>query len=206
MAREQTAWQAAELARLLEGYDKGEPWSKVALDIGRTRNAVIGKAHRLRMFKGGEGKAVARAPRVRGSPSLKLVEALMGKGVPHETETDKGPAPAKAKVRNDEAPAPAIVREHSGGQKGVAHPKVGKAPMSKEPVDIHALRGSRCRWPLWAFGEHAGLYCGAGIEGLGPYCAEHARIAYTRKDQADDRRHTAVQGANVPRPAFIARR
>lgn len=50
----QFPWKKEHVERMQAAYAGGESWTIVAEEFGITRNSVIGKAHRLGLFKGAE--------------------------------------------------------------------------------------------------------------------------------------------------------
>lgn len=143
--REQTS--ATELAHELSGM------------AGRavTRNAVLGKVHRL---------------------------GLTGAGAkPHHTrpEHDKRERAVAAPVSVSVQPAAAstfMARLEAVKIEPSPEPPswaVGGVPMF--PEGPAALPMTACRWPLW--GEtRTGMVCGATCKDGKPYCAAHCKIAY----------------------------
>lgn len=152
---------------------KGDPWPQelvermmslmkdgtrtipqMASELGVSRNAVIGKMHRLKMAVSGSFK-----PRPKGrTPKPKLIG--------HSDRFD--PERAKARVRK---PMPQFVAEPV-----VRRPIDVPVPPSLN-FSLVALTDKHCHWPHgdgpnWDF-------CGHPVED-GPYCAAHKRLAVGR--------------------------
>jgi GcrA cell cycle regulator len=172
------SWTDERVEHLKKMWLDGLSASQIANELahGITRNAVIGKVHRLGLS--GRVKSPAPAPvRVRA------------KGRP-EVETQSPSAPVShgnlalaADVRPAVAPAPRSAKEDV------------VIPMS-ERVSIMELRESMCRWPLGDPASSEFRYCGAKMQvGLGPYCTYHARIAYQpAQDRRRERERRAARG------------
>jgi hypothetical protein len=119
-----------------------------------TRNAIIGKCHRLKL-----SLANAKGRReFAQEPKRKFAQEPKRKG--------KRPWPVAAwppwKPRQRDKKA----ADASGSQ----------------PVPITHLTEKTCRWPLWAQDTPSSLrmYCGAeAVEGLA-YCPHHGRLAYVK--------------------------
>lgn len=80
-----------------------------------------------------------------------------------------GPRPATAELKCSETPKVARVKSR----------RTESAPLvvGVSSVDFMELQAYHCRWPLGGTGEHS-RYCGARALPTGPYCAEHAGVAY----------------------------
>ena len=145
----QATWTEARVERLRAGVIAGLTCSQIAAEIGVTRNAVIGKIHRLGLGLG--RKPGALAGEIRAAPAR-----------PRERQTRVARI-----LRAIEARAPCPVDT-------LTLPTVASA----QRCSLLDLTGGRCRWPLSDPGKDDFAFCGndavAGIS----YCVGHARIAY----------------------------
>jgi GcrA cell cycle regulator len=138
--------------------------SEIAEHIGGlTRNAVIGKAHRLKLSiqKAAEGGATG-LPRVAGGMSgLKSSrKRVMLRALPV--------VPTPAPVLRQVPTAKDIFRSLEG---------IGGAKRS-EGVAVTKVGERHCRWPVGDPRSPDFRFCGCTAhEGL-PYCVDHARVAY----------------------------
>jgi GcrA cell cycle regulator len=171
------SWTDERVEQLKKMWLDGLSASQIANELGDgiSRNAVIGKVHRLGLSGRVKSPAPAAArPRARSDgetagPSAPVVHGNLAVAV----ETRPAPAPAPRPVAED------VV-----------------VPIS-ERVGIMDLRESMCRWPLGDPASPEFRYCGAKMQvGLGPYCTHHARIAYQpAMDRRRDReRRAAARG------------
>ena len=154
------SWTDDRVALLRRLWEDGQSASKIAAQLGGvTRNAVIGKVHRMglggRARGGEEGQAV--------TPSTKTVEIETAIAV---VET--------------QAPEPVAIVAHRPAPE-FPTPAPAPAPVAlqvSKRVTIMDLRESMCRWPLGDPTTPEFRFCGArSITGL-PYCTHHAEIAY----------------------------
>jgi GcrA cell cycle regulator len=149
-------WPPSAIERLRALVAKGWTYSMIALELGMTRNAVIGKANRLGLCiprpkpKPARGRIRARKRRLRTKPQ------------PQEATVIVMPPPPR--------PEP-------------VHPEHSSKGLLGGPCTIMDLDRHRCRWPLWdhvsrvPFSEQ--FYCGEATAAAGlPYCGEHTRMAY----------------------------
>lgn len=143
-------WTPERVEQLRSFVVTGLSCSQIAAEIGVTRNAVIGKIHRLGLSPGRPPGASARscpprARRPRAAGQRTLLRLLFTDGAPAAE-----PAPATAAVD------------------------------SEKPCSLVDLEHGKCRWPIAdSAGERADfVFCGnEAAEGFS-YCAGHARIAY----------------------------
>lgn len=154
------SWTDERVELLRKLWNDGLSASQIAGELaqGITRNAVIGKVHRLGLSGRAKVPTASQRPRppkpVKPPPSVRAhVPAISG-------NLAFALAP-----RVVEAPAPRMVAELV-------------VPLN-EPLGIMELRESTCRWPLGDPTASEFRYCGGeAVIGQGPYCRFHARIAY----------------------------
>ncbi len=152
-----TGWTDDRVATLAKLWGEGLSASQIAAALGGgvTRNAVIGKVHRLGLS--GRVKAGAPAPQRPAKP--KLIQATPPADEPPRPSADlPGPAPAETAVDHRWARDIAL-------------------PESKR-VGILELRDSMCKWPIGDPSKPDFAFCGARAASGMPYCTEHCRIAY----------------------------
>ncbi|WP_201861461.1 GcrA family cell cycle regulator [Microvirga soli] len=168
-------WTDERVELLKKLWTDGLSASQIAAELGNvTRNAVIGKVHRL----GLSGRAKDAKPAASAAAAR----------------------PRKA-TRAPSAPAPLPPQTHTNN---VVIAPIALQPITQEPsvyveddlavpvserVTIMDLRESMCRWPMGDPTKPEFRFCGArSITGL-PYCTHHARIAYQPvADRKRDRR------------------
>jgi GcrA cell cycle regulator len=163
-------WTDERVEQLKKLWSDGLSASQIAAEIGGgvTRNAVIGKVHRLGLS--GRGKSKAASPqRPRKA-----------------TRAPSAPTPIAPAPRSNVVIAPVSTSLEREPEAQVAEEVV--VPMS-ERVTIMELRESMCRWPMGDPTKPEFRFCGArSIAGL-PYCTHHARVAYQPvADRKRDRR------------------
>ncbi len=145
-----TMWADGSSAKTIAGV----------LGEGVTRNAVIGKIHRLGL-----------------SERTKVEEGGIVKSKP--SHTTRKAQPAGPIVQGNTVLAPKLeLQTHIAPQRQVQVAESVVVPMC-ESISIMELRETTCRWPLGDPMTADFSYCGAKSPfGAGPYCAAHARIAY----------------------------
>jgi GcrA cell cycle regulator len=154
-------WTEERVELLTRLWNEGLSASRIAAELGGsiTRNAVIGKVHRL----GLAGRGKANAPAARGRKAAEPSDASAAEPLPEE---DIEPAVVEAAPPAGGAAAPV----------SPAPDRVG-VPVS-DRVTIMELREFMCRWPIGDPTTAEFRYCGGrAITGL-PYCGHHAQVAY----------------------------
>jgi GcrA cell cycle regulator len=165
------SWTDERVELLRKLWSEGLSASRVAAELGPgiTRNAVIGKIHRLGLA---ERAKTASAPRPRAAKPPR----------PSQPRAAQGPAMignVALALSSRPAPASALRREEDV-----------VVPIS-ERVTLMELRESMCRWPMGDPATAEFRFCGAKSPiGASPYCAYHSRIAY---QPAQDRRRAREQ-------------
>lgn len=165
------SWTDERVALLKKLWGDGLSASQIAAQIGGiSRNAVIGKVHRLGLAGRAKPNAAAQPQRPRKAVAKPAGEPLRVEV--RDTPRSLGPADA---VEEPELTAMPVTAD-------VALP-------ASERVTIMELRDSMCRWPLGDPTNPEFRFCGArSITGL-PYCPHHARVAYQPvADRRRDRR------------------
>ena len=168
------SWSDERVELLRKLWSDGLSASQIAAELGGiTRNAVIGKVHRLGLSGRAKSTASAaprpRKPTRQPGPAAAAPAAVM----PGAMRTSAALAPQPAAE-----PAPMLMRLPQPREQVVI-------PMS-ERVTIMELRESMCRWPMGDPTTPEFRFCGARSELGMPYCAHHSRIAY--QPVADRRR------------------
>jgi GcrA cell cycle regulator len=148
MLANEPTWTAERVELLKLRFEAGLSCREIAVDIGVSRNAVIGKLSRLNLTRGrgGDGprpprKDAAKGQRPRTMPRVQyqLLQTLYAE------------------------PEPVLGEEPIQSGPGCS---------------LLELSAEKCRWPISTPGAEDFCFCGnMPVEGL-PYCAGHTRLAY----------------------------
>jgi GcrA cell cycle regulator len=156
-------WTDERVELLKKLWSEGLSASAIAAALGGvTRNAVIGKVHRL----GLSGRAKAPAPQ------------QQRKAKP--TRAPSHPMRSTPFVRGNVALAADVapVLEQEPVPEAERRPVQDVVIPLSERVTIMELREQMCRWPIGDPGREDFRFCGGRIATGSPYCAHHAAIAY----------------------------
>lgn len=165
-------WTAQAIEQLRTLWAEGHSTAEIGRRMGVSKNAIVGKAHRLNLS--------ARPSPIRRDPAApaRAAQRTLQPRRPPQLPVFRMPAsqPALAPRRVEPAPAPRPV---------VAPP----APVAQAAVVRSFPRSSNrsCCWPLGEPGTPGFHFCGGESIFGKPYCAEHAAIAYVRvRDRRED--------------------
>lgn len=174
------AWTEQQIQTLKKMWGNGYSASEIAkcLGGGLTRNAVIGKAHRMKLSAG------AASTRKVVKPPSETKGVVM-------TPIKKVSSKRRAMMRTlPPVQSTTIPRK--------IDPVLRPIEISKRTEGIPVTKaGERhCRWPIGDPRSPDFRFCGCEIsEGL-PYCTQHARVAYqtvSRRSRANANADTAVK-------------
>jgi GcrA cell cycle regulator len=142
-------WTDERVASLKKLWLEGLSASQIAKQLGGvTRNAVIGKVHRL---------------------------GLSGRATPA--------APARTVFKAPRAPRPVLPVAHPPRRVepiAAASPVPSLPAVREEPgsATVLTLGAHMCKWPIGDPSTDGFTFCGRRTGQEGPYCHEHARVAY----------------------------
>lgn len=154
-----TGWTDDRVTTLAKLWGEGLSASQIAAALGGgvTRNAVIGKVHRLGLS--GRVKAGAPAPQRPAKP---------------KSISPGQPASEPARPTVDQAGTGTGTVETAADHRWARDIAL---PESKR-VGILELRDSMCKWPIGDPSKPDFAFCGARSASGMPYCTDHCRIAY----------------------------
>ena len=171
------SWTDERVELLRRLWTEGLSASQIAVRLsqGVTRNAVIGKVHRLNLAgRAPQPRSAApRAPRKQREPSLP------GRSASMPSLPTAGNTALKALLRPHVAPPRPAALAEPQPVRLVDRLKGGR-------VTILHLSDKTCKWPIGDPGHDEFCFCGHGPRDGSPYCEYHARLAY---QPLQDRRH-----------------
>lgn len=198
------SWTEERIATLTKLWEGGATASQIADELGGvSRNAVIGKAHRLGLksrpspVKANEKKAEKKKA---VAPAKKAEPRPKPKALATKAEAAPAPKPAARPIPENSQPIPnrqeALPKIHSVGPGGFVRQGPGdqQAPIPPAPprrlvpakpspdiadkTSLLDLSDRVCRWPMGHPGEPDFHFCGEKVNPGFPYCVEHCGRAY----------------------------
>jgi GcrA cell cycle regulator len=207
------SWTEERIDTLKKMWDGGMTATQIAEELGGvSRNAVIGKAHRLGLqsrpspVKANEPKAETAAPAPRPaapvpSPAASPAPQPAAEPAPRAAAPAVAPAAAPAEPREPNAPVlrsvgpGGFVRQNPGEQAPPIAPAPPRRLVPAKPSDAIAgktslldLNDRICKWPLGHPGEPDFHFCGDKVNPGFPYCVAHCGHAYQAQLPRRDRR------------------
>lgn len=145
------AWTEDRVEVLTKLWAEGLSASQIAKQLGGvTRNAVIGKVHRL----GLSGRATPSRPaRKTAKPAT-----------PRARKVSRASTPKAPRTIVPTPPSP---------------PPIEAKPMANgEYATILTIRDHMCKWPIGDPGSAEFRFCGRKVKDKEPYCEAHCSVAY----------------------------
>lgn len=163
------AWTEDRVAILTKLWAEGLSASQIAKQLGDvTRNAVIGKVHRL----GLSGRATPSRP---------------------STKRKRKAATAKARITKPRVSVPRVARAAPAPAAPPPPPPVEAKPLPNgEYATILTIRDHMCKWPIGDPQSSEFRFCGRKVKDKEPYCEAHCQVAYQ-----PSRRRTAMSGKTI---------
>jgi GcrA cell cycle regulator len=207
------SWTEERIERLKKMWHDGATASQIADELGGvSRNAVIGKAHRLGLeqrpspVKPGEEKEVkkpaaaqaAAAPKPAPkseAPSPAQAAAAPAPTQPRHPHQPSGPRISAHDLQYRSIGPGGFIRQGPGEQQAPIPPapprRLVPAKPSPEVADktsLLDLNDRICKWPMGHPGEPDFHFCGEPANPGFPYCVQHCGVAYQAQLPRRDRR------------------
>jgi GcrA cell cycle regulator len=207
------AWTDERIDRLKAMWEKGLTASQIAEDLGGvSRNAVIGKAHRLGLqsrpspVKSNDSSAEAAPASSASAPTPPPVVKAAPKAAPAQPEVlrQAPPPPSPFPPHVPTGPTGAqlrsvgpggFLRQGPGDQAPPAAPAPPRrlvparpSPEMANKTTLLDLNDKICKWPLGHPGEPDFHFCGDTVNPGFPYCVQHCGQAFQAQMPRRDRR------------------
>lgn len=161
-------WTDEKVKLLVQHWEAGQSITQIGKQLGMTRNAVVGKAHRI-------GLAKRASPIMRSDKPAQPRQSAAtggsggggGEAVHHRVSTPRAPA----QPRSEDGAGPA--QSSSGGHAG--QPQLTAALLAA----LTPSTGPRCKWPIGDPKTTDFDFCAHVALPGKPYCASHCAQAYT---------------------------
>ena len=203
------SWTEERIERLKKMWHDGATASQIADELGGvSRNAVIGKAHRLGLeqrpspVKPGEEKEARKPAAAAAPPKAAAARHEAPKATPPAAAAPHAahPAPHQPRPSGGEIQYRSIgpggfIRQGPGEQQAPIPPapprRLVPAKPSPEVADktsLLDLNDRICKWPMGHPGEPDFHFCGEAANPGFPYCVQHCGVAYQAQLPRRDRR------------------
>ncbi|QUS34959.1 GcrA family cell cycle regulator [Falsirhodobacter algicola] len=189
------SWTDERVETLKRMWTEGQSASQIAKELGGvTRNAVIGKVHRLGLSnRGTEGEEIAPAP------AAPAAEPKVDVAPPAPEPEQAAPEPVARPAPAPAAPIPARRPIVPAGQPLPPQPSANEispeALASQREVEKRArklglmdLTERTCKWPIGDPATEEFWFCGLPSAAGKPYCEAHVGVAFQPMSARRDRR------------------
>ncbi len=171
-------WNEDTITRLRALWAEGHSTAEIGRRMGVSKNAVVGKAHRLNLTarpspirRDGEKTPRRRLPRRMHGSTLPALSAVVSASLPPVPHTE-----VRAPILR-----PGVPRPDSAATERT--PPVLRAVPTPRPGG----RVTPCCWPIGEPGTRSFRFCDDASMGGKPYCEQHAALAYVKvRDRRED--------------------
>ncbi|MBT8460454.1 MAG: GcrA cell cycle regulator [Boseongicola sp.] len=179
------SWTDERVETLKKMWGEGQSASQIAKELGGvTRNAVIGKVHRLGLSnragasstpaperKAAKAEAPAKKPAAKVAPQDKVIEVTV---TPRKPIVPAGqPLPPQPSANEISPETLANVRE---------------VEKTAKRIGLMDLTERTCKWPIGDPATEDFWFCGLSVQQGKPYCEAHVSVAFQPMSSRRDRR------------------
>ena len=194
------SWTDERVELLKKMWGEGQSASQIAKELGGvTRNAVIGKVHRLGLSNRSTGAAPAKAeakakPAEPAKPQPAATAAAKPKPEPKPEATpepkpvaETRPAmPARKQIIPAGQPLPPQPSANEISPEALA--KVSEVEKKAKKLTLMELTERTCKWPVGDPATEDFWFCGLPVQPGKPYCEAHVGVAFQPMSARRDRR------------------
>ncbi|MCV6825227.1 MULTISPECIES: GcrA family cell cycle regulator [Halocynthiibacter] len=189
------SWTDERVETLKKMWGEGQSASQIAKELGGvTRNAVIGKVHRLGLSNRTTSSA---KPKAKEKPAAAKPAARAKPATPKAAPAaEKAAAPAEAPARPATPARKAII---PAGQPLPPQPSaneispealasVREVEKTAKKLSLMELTERTCKWPIGDPATDEFWFCGLNVQTGKPYCEAHVGVAFQPMSSRRDRR------------------
>jgi GcrA cell cycle regulator len=203
------AWTEERVKKLTILWKSGNSASKIAIELGEgvSRNAVIGKIHRLGLSERGSKSNLSRAKKIDNKINDKNLTSDLELKLPEPDNTIEVSTPKKGKKRGRKPSIKNLnsndynsnlnseTNEKSSPDMGGVDNEIDKVALANmkeiekkaKKLNLLELTEKTCKWPIGDPATAKFWFCGHPSEQGKPYCETHISIAFqpitTRRDK-----------------------
>ena len=183
------SWTDDRVEVLKKMWGEGKSASQIAKELGGvTRNAVIGKVHRLGLSNRSGGASPAK-PAAKEKVAAKAKPAAKPKSTPAEMGTQ--PAVPKTNIRPKlvvTAGQPLPPQPSANEISPEALASVREVEKTAKRLSVMQLTERTCKWPVGDPATEDFWFCGLPSQTGKPYCEAHVGVAFQPMSARRDRR------------------
>ena len=188
------SWTDERVETLKKMWGEGQSASQIAKELGGvTRNAVIGKVHRLGLSNRTTGSTAAKPepkakpaapkPEPKPRPSPKTEAA---RPVAEPSSETKSSIPARKQIIPAGQPLPPQPSANEISPEALA--KVNEVEKHSKKISLMELTERTCKWPVGDPATEDFWFCGLPVQSGKPYCEAHVGVAFQPMSSRRDRK------------------
>lgn len=202
LERQNMSWTDERVELLKKMWGEGQSASQIAKELGGvTRNAVIGKVHRLGLSNRATGgsksaaepkeKATPKAapkpkPQPKTEPARPAAAAETVKAAPASAEAKPASIPARKQIIPAGQPLPPQPSANEISPEALA--KVNEVEKKAKKLTLMELTERTCKWPVGDPATEDFWFCGLPVQQGKPYCDAHVGVAFQPMSSRRDRK------------------
>jgi GcrA cell cycle regulator len=195
------SWTDERVELLKKMWAEGQSASQIAKELGGvTRNAVIGKVHRLGLSNRA-GSTASAATEAKAAPKPKAeakpkpapkpapapkAEPAPKPAAPAAAASAPGPMPARKQIIPAGQPLPPQPSANEISPEALA--RVSEVEKKAKKLTLMDLTERTCKWPVGDPATDDFWFCGLPVQQGKPYCEAHVGVAFQPMSSRRDRR------------------
>ena len=187
------SWTDERVEMLKKMWSDGQSASQIAKELGGvTRNAVIGKVHRLGLSNRTAGAAPAK-PEPKAKPASKpepkaksAPKTEAARPAPSAAPETKSAIPARRQIIPAGQPLPPQPSANEISPEALA--KVNEVEKKAKKISLMELTERTCKWPVGDPATPDFWFCGLPVQSGKPYCEAHVGVAFQPMSARRDRK------------------
>jgi GcrA cell cycle regulator len=189
------SWTDERVETLKRMWGEGQSASQIAKELGGvTRNAVIGKVHRLGLSNRSSGTAAAAKPEPKTKPAAAKPEPKPRPAPKTESARpavepaveSKPAVPVRKQIIPAGQPLPPQPSANEISPEALA--KVNEIEKKSKKISLMELTERTCKWPVGDPATEDFWFCGLPVQAGKPYCEAHVGVAFQPMSARRDRR------------------
>ncbi len=188
------SWSDERVEKLKKMWGEGQSASQIAKELGGvTRNAVIGKVHRLGLSNrngggGTSGGDTKSKPAAKSAAKSKPAAKAAPKAEPKEAVSEAPAAPVSRVKQIIPAGQPLPPQPSTNEIDPAALAKVNEVEKKAKKLSLMELTERTCKWPVGDPATDDFWFCGLPVMAGKPYCEAHVGVAFQPMSSRRDRR------------------
>ncbi|MDD9923890.1 MAG: GcrA cell cycle regulator [Boseongicola sp.] len=179
------SWTDERVELLKKMWGEGQSASQIAKELGGvTRNAVIGKVHRLGLSNRATAASTPAPEKKAAKPAASKAKAAP-KSAPKEKVVEVTVAPRKPIVPAGQ-PLPPQPSANEISPEALAN--VREVEKTSKKISLMELTERTCKWPIGDPATEDFWFCGLSVQQGKPYCEAHVGVAFQPMSSRRDRR------------------